>query len=36
MSVVNLINLPNSLIEKYSIIDYEYIEEDVIIKQDLI
>jgi len=36
MSAINLINLPDSLIEKYSIIDYEYIDEDIIIKQDLI
>jgi hypothetical protein len=36
LKVIELINLPQSLIERYSIIDYDYIEEEVVIKQDLI
>lgn len=36
LDVIKLIELPKSLIERYSIIDYDYVDEDVIIKQDLI
>lgn len=36
LDVIDLIKLPKSLIERYSIIDYEYVEEEVVIKQDLI
>ena len=36
MNIIDLIKLPQSLVERYSIIDYDYIEEEIIIKQDLI
>lgn len=36
MNVVNLIELPESLIDRYSIIDYDYIEEEIIIQKELI
>lgn len=36
LDVIKLIELPKSLIERYSINDYDYVDEDVIIKQDLI
>jgi len=36
MNVVDLIELPESLIDRYSIIDYDYIEEEIIIQKELI
>lgn len=36
LSVIELISLPQSLVDRYSIIDYDYIEEDIIIKHDII
>ncbi len=36
MNVVDLIELPQSLIDRYSIIDYDYIEEEIIIQKELI
>ena len=36
LDVIKLINLPEDLVERYSIADYEYVDEEVIIKQNLI
>jgi len=36
LDVIRLINLPEDLVKRYSIVDYDYVDEEVIIKQNLI
>jgi len=36
MDIIKLINLPNSIIKKYNIVDFEYIDEQISITSNLI